>query len=111
MEKNKNYDQFDVVVVPFPFSDMPMTKKRPAVVISDYSGHHTVLAMITSQSHTYFPLDCKISNPKMAGLPKTCVIRMKLFTIDTRLIQKKIGALAISDKENLVSSLKKLIPL
>lgn len=110
MKINTKYDLFDVVIVPFPFSDIPTSKKRPAVVISDYSGLHTVLTMITSVSHTNFPLDCSISNPEAAGLPKDCIIRMKIFTIDTRLIHKKIGVLENEDRNDLICSLQKLMP-
>ncbi len=48
------YEPFDVVVVPFPFTDSSRTKRRPALVLSQKTGfgdviEHSVLAMITSQ--------------------------------------------------------------
>ena len=48
------YEQFDVVVVPFPFSDRTAQKRRPALVLSQRATfgdmiEHSVLAMITSQ--------------------------------------------------------------
>jgi mRNA interferase MazF len=56
-----NHQQFDVVVVPFPFTDRPVTKKRPALVISDAGSFgdrigHAVLAMIISAKNTPWPL-------------------------------------------------------
>lgn len=31
----KIYNRFDVVVVPFPFTDSSITKRRPALIISE----------------------------------------------------------------------------
>jgi mRNA interferase MazF len=39
----------DVVVVPFPFSDLTQSKKRPALVISVLEGDDLILCQITSQ--------------------------------------------------------------
>jgi mRNA interferase MazF len=39
----------DVVVVPFPFSDLSGSKKRPAFVIADLPGDDIVLCQITSK--------------------------------------------------------------
>ena len=39
----------DVVVLPFPFSDLTAAKKRPALVIAALSGDDIVIALITSQ--------------------------------------------------------------
>ena len=48
------YEPFDVVVVPFPFTDSAQTKRRPALVLSQNTNFgnqngHSILAMITSQ--------------------------------------------------------------
>lgn len=40
----------DVVVVPFPFSDLSQSKKRPALVLADLDGDDLILSQITSQS-------------------------------------------------------------
>ena len=105
------FNPFDVVVVPFPFSDSPQRKKRPAVVISSsYNSNHIILLMITSALHYKLQLDIHITDIKKAGLPKECIMRMKLFTIDTRLIQKQIGTLGEVDSTLLKKNLKKIIP-
>lgn len=39
----------DVVVIPFPFSDLTQTKKRPALVLAEAGGSDLVLCQITSQ--------------------------------------------------------------
>ena len=40
----------DVVVVPFPFSDLTQTKRRPALVLKDLPGEDLILCQITSQT-------------------------------------------------------------
>lgn len=40
----------DIVVVPFPFSDLSNFKKRPALVISTLKGDDLILCQITSQA-------------------------------------------------------------
>jgi len=39
----------DVVVVPFPFSDLTRAKRRPALVIAELEGDDLILCQITSQ--------------------------------------------------------------
>ncbi|WP_249263502.1 type II toxin-antitoxin system PemK/MazF family toxin [Microcystis aeruginosa] len=51
------YEQFDVVVVPFPFTDINATKRRPALILSDALAFNTsvgrsVMAMITREHLT-----------------------------------------------------------
>jgi len=40
----------DVVVIPFPFSDLTQTKRRPALVISALEGDDVILCQITSRT-------------------------------------------------------------
>ncbi|ACL18659.1 type II toxin-antitoxin system PemK/MazF family toxin [Desulfitobacterium hafniense] len=40
----------DVVVVPFPFSDLTQAKRRPALVISSLKSDDLILCQITSQN-------------------------------------------------------------
>ena len=107
------YKPFDVVVVPFPFTDSSRTKRRPALVLSnktDFNSiiEHSVLSMITSQKNESWPLDVLIKNNKQSGLTAPSVVRMKLFTLDNRFIIKKIGHLSKSDQVNVKQSLKKI---
>ena len=98
---------FDVVVVPFPFTDSSATKRRPALVLSSNAFNqkalHSVLAMITSAGQSSWPGDCAIKDLDAAGLPTECVIRLKLFTLDHRLVVRKAGNLALSDQKKLRS--------
>ena len=110
-----NYRQFDVVVVPFPYTDRTTSKRRPALVLSDHSNFNgrigqCVMAMITSTQHSAWPLDVDISDLDQAGLPAPSMIRMKLFTLDQRLIVRHCGTLADGDQLAVQAALEKLIP-
>lgn len=96
---------FDVMVVPFPFTDRNSSKRRPALVLSssnfNQKAEHSVLAMITSAGQSSWPGDYLINDLDATGLPAECVIRLKLFTLDHRLIIRKAGKLAASDQKKL----------
>ena len=107
------YEPFDVVVVPFPFTDSARTKRRPALVLSQKPEfgsviEHSILAMITSQKNDPWPLDVEIKNKKQSGLTAPSVVRMKLFTLDNRFILRKIGHLSKSDQQHVKQSLSKI---
>lgn len=94
-----SYKRGDVVLVSFPFTDLSASKVRPALVVSSDYFHHSgldvILVGITSQagrekSKTDFLLS--IENQRSAGLPKRSLVRLgKIFTLDCRLIRKKLG--------------------
>lgn len=96
-------EQWDVVVVPFPFTERAGTKRRPAVVLSrrPFNDHgHTVLLMITTKAHHPWPGDTEIGHYRNAGLSQPCLVRLKAFTLDNRLIVKKLGTLATPDSRH-----------
>lgn len=107
-------ERWDVVVVPFPFTDQPGTKRRPALVLSaatlNRGARHTVLAMVTSKAHARWPGDVEIRDLSAAGLRLGCIVRPKLFTLDNRLIQERIGTLAPTDVERASQALRSLLP-
>lgn len=107
------YKPFDIVVVPFPFTDSANQKRRPALVLSNWDSFgarigHSVMAMITSAENASWPLDVPIEDLTHAALPAPSVVRMKLFTLDHRFIIQKCGALSPSDKAAVQSALQSL---
>jgi mRNA interferase MazF len=110
-----SFDTFDVVVVPFPFTDKNTNKRRPALILSDAQIFNcqvgqAVMAMITSAKNSGWPLDIEIENLDSAGLPSPSVIRMKLFTLDEKLIIRKAGKLASPDQDKTRTALRQLLP-
>ena len=109
------FNAFDVVVVPFPFTDKTTTRRRPALILSDARAFNlqvgqAVMAMITSAKNSDWPLDIEIRDLDAAGLPSPSMIRMKLFTLDEKLILRKAGKLADPDRERVINALRALFP-
>lgn len=97
------YKRFAIVKVPFPFTDPYATKTRPALIISaaepfNARSEHSVMAMITSIKQAGWPLDTLITDLHSAGLPVASKIRLKLFTLDHRLIRGTLGQLSTEDQ-------------
>lgn len=95
------FKAFDIVAVPFPFTDRDATKRRPALVISNalFNKQHDqlVLAMITTATDNVWPSDVSLNNWQKAGLKVACHFRLKLFTLDQNLVLKTIGHLSSQD--------------
>jgi mRNA interferase MazF len=107
-------EAFDVVVVPFPFTDRAASKRRPALVLSDASAFNAatgqvVLAMIMSAKHAGWPLDVLIEDLAVAGLPSASIVRMKVFTLDQQLILRKAGQLVAKDRRAVTSAVHRLL--
>ena len=110
------FEAFDVLVVPFPFTDKTTTKRRPALILSaarTFNKHvaHSVLAMITSAGNSDWPLDIEIEDIEAAGLPFPSIVRMKLFTLDDQLVIRKAGTLIKKDQSAVTRALRTLLPL
>ncbi len=96
------YDRYDVVVLPFPFDEIPVRKRRPAAVISGRSFNeangNTIVAMITTAKETKWPSDATIVDLERAGLLVPCVVRMRLQTMPNNLIVRFLGSLGGRDR-------------
>ena len=111
-----DYDRFEVVTVPFPFTEKAQVKRRPALVLSSHAAFgrkagHSVMAMVTSAQNPPWPLDVPISDLNAAGLPAPSVVRMKLFTLDHRFIIAKRGKLSEKDRKATGRALKSALDL
>lgn len=109
------YEQFSVVKVPFPFTDKNTSKRRPAIVISNPNYQtlhdHAVLCMVTSAKNSLWPDDIPLINLEQAGISAGSIIRLKLFTLDVRLILGQLGALGKQEVNQLKANLKKYLAL
>lgn len=104
------FDAWDVVVARFPFSDVTAAKVRPALVLSTpgFGGdnEHAILAMITTAKSSNWPGDVLIAELDLAGLSAPSVVRMKVFTLDLRVVSRKIGTLGFRDRQAVASALR-----
>jgi len=98
MPSTTRYKRGDIVLVPFPFTDLSSSKRRPALVISsdDFNGQmqDLVVAAITSQLTNDRAVTVESSDCIDGTLPRTLVVKLaKIFTIHSALVIKRICAL------------------
>jgi mRNA interferase MazF len=92
----------DVVLVPFPFSDLSTTKVRPAVIVSS-TLYHTVepdlllVALTSKVLPDPGPLGYILSDWQTAGLRYPSALKPVLFTLDPDRVIHCIGALTPAD--------------
>ena len=100
-----NCKRWEIILVPFPFTDLTSFKRRPALVVSPDSYNadkDVVIAYMTSQMVVSPKIgDYKLQEWKAAGLPKPSIIRMKFATIDQTIVIKTIGEIEAVDREEI----------
>ncbi len=92
-----NFQQGDIVLVPFPYSDLSSSKRRPVVIISKNSTHRWdyIVVKITSvirNDDFSFPIENEdIDRPlHRASEARTNVI----FTVSKKIVAKKLATLS-----------------
>lgn len=93
------FNKGDVILIPFPFTDLSATKQRPALIISSdrfNNNHKDVIVMaISSQIPSQIPGDeylLSAADLKTSGLPRQSIIKLgKIVTMNQNLIIKKLG--------------------
>jgi mRNA interferase MazF len=105
MPPTTNFKKWEIILVPFPFSDLSSVKRRPAIIVSPTSynaGNDVVIAYVTSQLGVSPRFgDYQIQKWKEAGLPKPSMVRMKFATVTKNIIIKTIGKLETEDREEI----------
>ena len=100
----------DVVVVPFPFSDLTQAKRRPALVVSVLEGDDLILSQITSQFvKDSYAISIEGKDFEEGGLKQKSNVRPnRLFTSDTHIVLYRIGNLK---KEKLNEIIEKIVEI
>jgi mRNA interferase MazF len=86
----------DVVIIPFPFTNLSGNKKRPAFVVTPLTGDDIIVCQITSKSKSD-PLALPLGTHDFisGSLPVDSVIRPnKIFTADKNIILSVSGHLS-----------------
>jgi mRNA interferase MazF len=96
------YSTWDVIKVPFPYSDRPVRERRPALVVSssDNQELHGLLwvVMITSSENRGWAGDVDVSDLRISGLPVASVVpTAKIATIESR-DAVRVGVLPAGDR-------------
>jgi len=85
----------DVVVVPFPFSDLTQAKRRPALVIAELEGDDLILCQITSQRiKDKYAVPIEDDDFETGTLKQRSNVRPnRIFTADRHIILYRVGHL------------------
>lgn len=101
----------DVVVVPFPFSNLQDSKRRPALVVSGLEGDDLILCQITSQALSdRYSLPLELQDFAMGGLRQASHVRPnRLFTADQQIVLYRAGALHSAKLDQVVDRLIRIL--
>ena len=108
------YERWSVIVVPFPFTDIPQVKRRPALVLSSAEFQerhgHLICGMITSGARSDWPTDVPLTGYLTAGLRTPCKFRLKLFTVQEDLVLYRLGTITDADREAIANVTRTVLP-
>lgn len=103
----------DVVVVPFPFSDLTQTKRRPTLVIAGLQGNDLILCQITSQMfRDQYAITINSDDFESGTLRKSSNVRTnRLFTADQQVILYKVGRLKSTKTDEVTTRIVEILQM
>jgi mRNA interferase MazF len=102
----------EVVVVPFPFSNLTGQKRRPAYVVAALQGDDVILCMITSQRRPKDDYSIPITTADFVtgALQHPSHVRPnRLFTADTNIIVRSVGQLTDAKRAEVIQAIKDIL--
>jgi mRNA interferase MazF len=104
------YKRGAIVLVPFQFTDRPVAKRRPGVVISTpaYQAGRQELVIAALTSRVRDPLligDELLRDWQSAGLPKQSVVTAIIRTVKQSMVVERLGSLTTQDLRRVDSAL------
>ncbi len=101
----------DVVVLPFPFSDLSQSKRRPALVIAEAGGDELLLCQITSQAiRDRHAVALDAADFQSGSLSKRSNVRPnRVFTAHRGLILYSVGRLLAPKTSEVIDKLIALL--
>ena len=101
----------EIVLIPFPFTDLTAVKNRPALILIS-TEYDVTVSFITSQIKWQEENDVMLEPDDLNGLKKPSLIRLsKLTTIDKALVIGKLGSLKDLELEQVNQGLINLFDL
>jgi len=97
----------DVVVLPFPYSNLSSFKRRPALIIALLEGDDVILCQVTSkQREDKYVVKLSDSDFKRGKLNVDSYIRPnRIFTADKSIILYKIGSIKDNKIDEVIASI------
>jgi mRNA interferase MazF len=101
----------DVVVIPFPFSDLSQSKRRPALVIASLEGNDVILCQITSRTiKDSYAISIDDTDFTSGNLKQPGNIRPnRLFTADSHIILYRAGHIKNDKMDQVIEKLVEII--
>lgn len=101
----------DVVVAPFPFSDLSAAKKRPALVVATLTGNDVILCQITSQAVAdRYAVPLMDHDFTSGGLRQTSNVRPnRLFTAESSIILYRAGTISAAKMQEVLTILVRIL--
>lgn len=101
----------DVVLIPFPFTDLSGIKNRPALILASGEAD-LIVSFITTQLKWKEDFDVLVEPLQTNGLKRTSLIRLnKLATVDKDLVLGKIGNLTTHELTTVDKNLVRIFQL
>jgi mRNA interferase MazF len=100
----------DVVVVPFPQTNLQAGKRRPALVVADLAGSDLILCQITSQARSdAFSIALTAADMQRGQLSVDSFVRAnRLFTVEFSVILYTAGKVKDQKLEEVRAAVRKL---
>jgi len=101
----------DIVVIPFPFSDLSNSKKRPAMVISNLKGDDVILCQITGTRSDEYSININNNDFVQGKLvhDNNFIRPNRIFTADKNIILYKIGKIKDDKIRETINKLVEII--
>lgn len=108
-----SYSKGDVILLPYPFTDLKTRKVRPAVVVSkDTEKYDDIFVVpLTSKINNLSETEFSLSGWEAAGLNVPTAVKRGCILVDPTIIIKKVGVLSEADQKSVDSALKKWLAL
>lgn len=97
-----------VVVLPFPYSDLTEAKPRPALILADLGSYNDlILCMITAKRSDPFCVEITNADFESGGLPQAySYVRVyRLFTAHATTVKRTVGQLKQSKIDEIMAQL------
>jgi mRNA interferase MazF len=101
----------DVVVLPFPYSDLSSTKKRPALVLANLQGDDIILCQITSKFvKDNYSIELDSDDFLTGSLNQVSNVRPnRLFTAEKTIVIRRIGTIKQDVLDKVIDKLVDII--
>ena len=117
MTSGMNVNQRDIILIPFPFSDLTQTKRRPSIIISNHeynSNNEDVICCAITSNPKNYDESVEIVNEDLDSGNlhyESRVKPTKIFTLDKRMVVKKLAKLNVIKSKEIVKNLTNSIEI